>query len=124
MNTRPIFAAWLLAALVWVPVARAETPVAVQNEVSFLLGYVAGSGCEFNRNGTWYDSKAAHAHLREKYKFLVDNNLVNTTEQFIDRAASQSSMSGTPYQIRCRGGAAVTSERWLRERLAELRAVQ
>ena len=49
-------------------VARAEPPINVPIEVNFLLGYIEGSGCEFYRNGTWYDSQAAQAHLRDKYK--------------------------------------------------------
>jgi hypothetical protein len=124
MQTRTLLGASLIAALLWLPTARADAPVKVQNEVNFLLGYVAGSSCEFYRNGSWYDAQKAHVHLRGKYKYLVENNLVNTTEQFIDRAASESSFSGKPYQIRCSGAAAVNSQQWLRERLLELRAVQ
>jgi len=114
----------LIVALMALPVAHAETPVAVQNEVNFLLGTVAGSGCQFYRNGTWYDAQKAHAHLREKYKYLAANDLADTTEHVIDRVATKSSLSGTAYQIRCGGGPLVTSQQWLRERLAELRAVQ
>jgi Family of unknown function (DUF5329) len=124
MQTSYPLGALLIAAVLWLPVARADTPVKVQNEVNFLLGYIAGSGCEFNRNGSWYDAKKAHVHLRDKYKYLVDNNLADTTEHFIERAASESSFSGKPYQIRCAGSAAVSSQQWLRERLLELRAVQ
>ena len=124
MNARSNWLALLMVSPLWLPVARADTPVAVQNEVNFLLGYVAGSGCEFYRNGSWYGSQKAHSHLRDKYKILVESNLANTTEQFIDRAASQSSVTGTSYQIRCAGGTAVTSQQWLRDRLVELRAVQ
>lgn len=120
----PVPRALLIVALTALPVAHAETPVAVQNEVNFLLGTVAGSGCQFYRNGTWYDSQKAHAHLREKYKYLVANDLADTTEHVIDRAATKSSLSGTAYQIRCSGGPPVTSQQWLRERLTELRAVQ
>ena len=124
MKTRFPLGALLIAALLWLPAAHAQTPVAVQNEVNFLLGYVAGSGCDFYRNGSWYDSRKAHGHLRDKYKYLADRNLAGTTEQFIERAASQSSFSGKPYQIRCNGGAPVLSQVWLRDRLAELRAMQ
>jgi hypothetical protein len=114
--------AFFMAAALSSPAARAEPPVKVQNEVSFLLGYIAGSGCEFFRNGTWYNSRKAVSHLRDKYKYLVDNNLVSTTEQFIERGASESSFSGKSYQIRCGGGTPVNSQPWLREKLAELRA--
>jgi hypothetical protein len=124
MNTRPIFGSLLVAALLAPPVARADAPVNVQNEVSFLLGYMTASACEFYRNGDWYDSRRAAAHMREKYRYLNDRNLIATTEQFIDRAASTSSVSGNPYQIRCGGGAAIASHRWLTEKLVELRAAQ
>jgi hypothetical protein len=111
----------LMLGLLLVPVARAEPPTSVQVEVNFLLGYLEGSRCEFYRNGTWHDSKAAEAHLRDKYKYLVARNLVNTTEQFIERAATESSFSGQPYEVRCNGGATVTSSQWLRDELAHFR---
>ena len=101
---------------------RAAPPVNVQLEVNFLLGYIEGSGCEFQRNGTWHDAPAAQAHIRDKFNTLVLSDLVKTTEQFIERAASESSMSGQPYLIRCNGGPAVTSKQWLSEELARLRS--
>jgi hypothetical protein len=124
MSLRSIRCAWLITALLWLPAAHAETPVLVQTEVNYLLGYIAGSGCEFYRNGTWYNSHKAHVHLRDKYKYLVEKNLADTTEHVIERAASESSFSGEPYQIRCRDGVAVSSQQWLREKLAQLRTTQ
>lgn len=104
-----------------VPAACAEPPTSVQIEINFLLGYIEGSGCSFYRNGTWYDSKAAQEHMREKYKYLVAGNFVDTTEGFIERAATASSFSGQAYQVRCNGGTTVTSNQWLRDELARLR---
>src|ERR1035437_2305468 len=121
MNIRLTMGSVLMLGLLLVPVARAEPPTSVQIEVNFLLGYLEGSRCEFYRNGTWHDSKAAQAHLRDKYKYLVARNLVNTTEQFIERGATESSLSGQPYQVRCNGGATVTSSQWLRDELARFR---
>ena len=121
MNLRLTVGWVLMLGLSLVPVARAEPPTKVQIEVNFLLGYLEGSGCEFYRNGTWHDSKAAEAHLRDKYKYLVARNLINTTEEFIDRAATESSFSGQPYEVRCNGGATVTSNQWLRNELARVR---
>ena len=123
-STRSTRSAWLLTALFWLPGAHAQTPVLVQNEVNFLLGYIAGSGCEFFRNGTWYNSQKAHVHLRDKYKYLVEKDLADTTEHVIERAASASSFSGKPYQIKCSDGVAVPSQQWLREKLVQLRTQQ
>ena len=121
MNIRLTMGSVLMLGLLLVPVARAEPPTSVQIEVNFLLGYVEGSGCEFFRNGAWYDSKTAQAHLRDKYKYLVARNLINTTEEFIERAATESSLSGHPYEVRCNGGATVTSNQWLHDELGRFR---
>jgi hypothetical protein len=114
----------LMLGLWFVAAARAEPPPQVQIEINFLLGYIEGSGCGFNRNGTWYDSKTAQTHLREKYKYLMAVNRINTTEDFIEKAATESNSSGQPYEVRCNGGARVTSNQWLREELARLRTLQ
>jgi len=112
----------LLVAFVAAGDARAGPPVEVQLEVHFLLGYVEGSGCEFQRNGSWHDAPAAQAHLRDKFNALALRDRVKTTEQFIERAASESSMSGQPYLIRCNGGPTKTSKQWLSDELARLRS--
>jgi hypothetical protein len=121
MNLRLTLGLVLVLGLLSVPAARAEPPINVQIEVNFLLGYVEGSGCAFYRNGTWHDSRTAQAHLRDKYKYLAARNLITTTEDFIDRAATKSSLSGRPYEVRCNGGATVTSSQWLRAELARFR---
>jgi hypothetical protein len=82
---------------------------------------VAGSECEFYRNGTWYDPKFAADHLSTKFKFLLAKNLVQSAEDFIEKAASRSSMSGQAYAIRCKGGAAVPTSQWLLILLARYR---
>ncbi|MHB8742408.1 MAG: YfeK family protein [Sulfuricaulis sp.] len=111
----------LIMGLLLAPAARAEPPTNVKIEVNFLLGYVEGSGCNFYRNGTWHDSKAAQAHLRMKYNYLALRNMINTTEEFILRAATKSSLSGKPYKVKCHGGAIVTSNQWLSDELARFR---
>jgi hypothetical protein len=111
----------LAPAIFMASIARAAAPKDVDLEINFLLGFVEASGCQFYRNGFWYESKAAQEHLREKYAFLNLRNLVNTTEQFIDRAASESSFSGLPYEVKCHGGAIITSKQWLTDELARLR---
>ena len=110
----------MLGLLSW-PLAHAEPPTNVQIEVNFLLGYLEGSRCEFYRNGTWHDSKAAQEHLRDKYKYLVARNLIDTSEDFIERAATESSFTGQPYEVRCNGGATMKSNQWLRDELARFR---
>lgn len=121
MNIRLTPGPILMLCLSFVPVARAEPSINAQVEVSFLLGYVEGSGCEFYRNGTWHDSRAAQAHLRDKYKYLVARNMIITAEDFIEKAATQSSFTGRPYEVRCGDGVVVSSNQWLRIELARFR---
>ncbi len=112
----------LMLCLVGARAACAAPATSVHIEVNFLLGYVEGSGCEFERNGSWYASPAAQEHLRTKYDALVARDLIQSAEQFIDKAATESSLSGQPYRVRCQGGALMTSQQWLRDELARLRS--
>jgi hypothetical protein len=107
--------------LVLLPVAHAVVSVLAQTEVDYLLGHIGSSGCEFYRNGSWYDAGAAQSHLRFKYDFLAANNRINTAEDFIDKAATKSSLSGRAYQVRCSGGNAVNSSQWLLDALVQYR---
>ncbi len=117
---RSLLPALIVAVSIW-PAARASTPPAAQIEINHLLGLIKQSGCEFYRNGTWYDAQRAQAHLRTKYDALAADGQIKTAEDFIEKAASNSSMSGQPYQIRCGGGAAMTTNQWFLAALARFR---
>ena len=116
-------AALMLAA--GLPLAvQGEPPAIAQQEISALLANIELSGCGFYRNGSWYNSKMARAHLRDKYNYLARRDLINTTEDFIEKGASESSVTGRPYQVRCSGREAVPSSQWLRDELARYRELQ
>jgi hypothetical protein len=102
--------------------AKAQPSPSVQTEIEYLLQYVETSGCSFWRNGTWYDGAHARAHLRTKYDTLAARHLIGTTEDFIDKAATKSSVSGKPYKIRCADGTEVESGPWWHQALAHYRA--
>ena len=121
MNLRSILRSALMLGFLLAPLAHADPSAGVEAEVNFLLADIARSGCEFYRNGSWHGPKIAIAHLRDKFDYLVARNRINTTEDFIDRAATQSSLSGQAYEVKCAGGLPVTSSQWLREKLALLR---
>ncbi|MGA8004813.1 MAG: DUF5329 domain-containing protein [Burkholderiales bacterium] len=105
-----------------VPTARAEPPAAVRQEIAYLLRHVAESGCEFKRNGTWSDAKAAEAHVRLKYDYLLRWSRIDTTQDFIDKAATGSSLSGQPYLVKCADNLTLASSVWLRKALGRYRA--
>jgi hypothetical protein len=123
MNLRKTIGSVLVLGFLSLSIARAEPSATVQLEVGFLLGYIEASGCEFYRNGTWHDAKEAQAHVRSKYKYLVATNQIHATEDFIEKAATKSTLSGQPYEVRCHGGPMQASDQWLRDALARRRAL-
>jgi hypothetical protein len=104
------------------PHAHAAPPAIAVDEINYLLGFIGGSGCKFYRNGSWYDSHRAQSHLRDKYNYLAARDRIKTAEDFIEEAATRSSMSGIEYQIQCEAGPAVPSNRWLRTALIDYRS--
>ena len=94
----------------------------VRAEIDALLASLGSSGCDFNRNGSWHRASEAKSHLLRKLEYLEGKNLVATTEQFIELAASSSSSSGKPYQVKCSGGAAIESRSWMLSQLKVVRA--
>lgn len=120
MNRISCLASSVILAAATMP-ALAAPPAQAEREIDRLITALGQSGCQFQRNGSWYDASAAQVHLRKKYDWLVKRDMVDSAEQFIERAGSQSSISGTPYQVRCAGRPAVTSASWLNARLAEIR---
>lgn len=98
-----------------------ELSTGAEKEIAALFSTLENSGCRFQRNGSWHAARQAAEHLRMKYDYLLDKNLLGTTESFIERAASKSSMSGKPYLVRCGNAAPVESRSWFMTELARLR---
>ena len=94
---------------------------AARAEIQQLLAFVANSGCQFNRNGTWYPAPEASAHLADKERYLAERGQIASAEDFIAKAATKSSMTGKPYTVRCGSEPAVTSAEWLSAELRQFR---
>jgi len=93
--------------------ARAETAA---DEIAYLIDTIRHSTCTFIRNGKDYDGVAAADHITAKYEHFKAE--IRTTEDFIDRAATKSEMTGQPYRLRCDGSPATTASDWLHATLA------
>ena len=119
---RTFIQAGVTAAVLAMPAAQANTPTTTAVEIDGLFSALLQSGCEFNRNGSWHSAKQASQHLQGKYDYLLKKNLVPNTEAFIERAASQSSMSSKPYLVRCPGQPEVNSKQWFTDQLQKIRA--
>lgn len=120
MKVRHVLLTILLLGSSWLSSAAPAVDT-VHTEIQRLLGHLASSGCEFNRNGSWYTGAQAKDHLTTKLDYLDKHGGVRSAEQFIEQAASASSVSGQAYQVRCASGAAVPSSLWLTQQLQQLR---
>ena len=85
-------------------VSRVVALLQTADEIRGLLEFVENSDCTFVRNGAEYSGPRARAHLEQKLNYLESKNRVKSAEDFIDLAATKSSMSGRAYEVRCSEG--------------------
>lgn len=112
---------FFLALSVFSGLSQAAAPSTVtQREILNLFSYLSNSGCQFNRNGTWYAAKEAVVDLNKKYQSLLKKNQITTAESFIKKAASES-VGGKPYLVKCGNAEAAHSDTWFRAELARYR---
>lgn len=112
-----------IASLVSPDAGAAPLAAPVRAEIDALFKKLQASGCQFNRNDTWYSGVDAQSHLTRKRDYLEKKDLLKSTEDFIDLGASASSSSGKPYLVRCGNTPAVPSKTWLHAQLKLLRQV-
>lgn len=122
----PLFrlARWTLScalAAVLGSAGAADMSALTEAEVTHLLGYLERSACQFGRNGEWHNAKDAAKHLNDKKAYLVNQGSIASAEAFIAKAASKSSMSGSPYLVQCPGVPVAESGPWLTAELARFR---
>ena len=99
--------------------SRADVPETQKPEVQHLLDYLKNSGCQMERNGSQHDIEEAMSHIVKKYEYYKDE--IKTTEDFIERSASRSSLSGRAYKVLCPGEKARPTADWLKEELGRYR---
>jgi hypothetical protein len=109
---------WLLILSISAFAHAADATSLEIRKIAYLIASVETlQNAQFVRNGTAYNAKAAADHLRLKLRMA--GSRVATADDFIRLCASASSVSGVPYQIRFADGRVVSSEAYLREKLAE-----
>ena len=124
----PMLASAIAAALLGAhPVLAASPAVATRvaahlTEAQKIQALIASvehlQGAVFIRNGSEHDAAAAADHLRLKLNYA--GSRIKTAEQFIDKLATGSSMTGKPYKIRFADGHTVDSAVYFREQLRKL----
>ena len=108
-----------LALLLTVAFPVPDVLAAENEEIVFLLAFVADSDCTFIRNGKQHQGKDASDHLAMKFNHVKDR--IKTAEVFIEKVASKSSFTGRPYQVLC-GSVTIPTKLWLQKALAADRA--
>lgn len=91
-------------------------------EINHLLEFVSLTECVYERNGERHTGKEAAKHIQKKYDYYQDD--IKSTEDFIDLAATKSSVSGKPYRVICPDKQAISSKIWLTTELLAFRNVQ
>jgi hypothetical protein len=116
-----VLVSFVLANMFVVAATAAPLSPVARSEIDSLMSRLEATGCEFSRNGKWYAGAEAKSHLLRKLQYLEERGAVQSTEQFIELAASSSSASGQPYLVKCNNGVPVPSGVWLRTQLQTLR---
>lgn len=116
LSTLVLIAAGALA----VPLSATADDATMETEIAHLITAIGASGCDFIRNDKRYSASQAEDHIRVKYN--RGKRYATSTEAFIERLASQSSMSKKPYWIECDGEEPVQSGDWLKAELERYRS--
>jgi hypothetical protein len=109
---------FLLCLVLGTYASAAGRPSLEQQKIDYLIAAVETlQGAQFIRNGKSYDAHAAADHLRLKLR--AAGSRITTAEEFITYCASESSLSGMPYQIKFSDGRVVASAAFLHQKLAD-----
>lgn len=97
-------------------VSAAATSAAenMQDEVDYLFSVLGKDSCTFVRNDISYSSGEFERHLRSKLS--GNEQLINSAEDFIEKIATRSSVSESPYVAICGAELQIIKD-WLTESL-------
>ena len=115
---------WLFTVLLLTSLAASADGPGQQSEnlesaIQFLLKHVADSGLTFIRNSERHEAFDAAEHMNSKYEYF--RGKIKTPEDFIQRCASKSLLSGKPYLVVLDNGEEVRTDEWLLRALASYR---
>ena len=106
----------LLVAFSMIALCAADIDPVVKT-VDYLIAQVEKSDCKFIRNGDEHTAKEAAEHMRAKYNHFKKK--IKTPEDFIQKCASKSELSGKPYLVKKPDGSAENCEDWMKNLLAD-----
>ena len=98
---------------------RGEQIDTVDQTVLHLIDHVAESGLTFIRSNVSYTAAEAARHMNKKFQHFRKD--INTAEDFIERCASRSLLSGKAYLVINEQNEQVRTSEWLELELADYR---
>jgi hypothetical protein len=106
-----------LIALIQPSVGSAQGDIE-KNKIEFLLNQIENQkGAKFWRNGSAYSPKQAAEHLRMKWEKAGKS--IKVAQDFIEKIAAKSSMSGKAYEIEFADGTKTETRIFLIKKLSE-----
>jgi len=111
---------WIL--FLWIGLSQsifvfAQTDIE-SKKIEYLLHEIERlKGAKFWRNGSSYSPRQAAEHLRMKWQKA--GKTIKTSKDFIEKIASQSSMSGKAYEIEFENGTKTETKAFLNKKLGE-----
>ena len=118
-RARPAAVALTVLFLLTPCLLRGEQIDTVDKTVLHLIDHVAESGLTFIRNNDSYTAAEAARHMNKKYQHFRKD--INTAEDFIERCASRSLLSGKAYLVINEQNEHVRTSEWLELELADYR---
>ncbi len=114
-----LFAVLLLSSLTVFGNGTDQQSENIDSVIKFLLEHVADSGLTFIRNSERHDAADAADHMNSKYQYFKDK--IKNPEDFIQRCATKSLLSGKYYLVVLADGKEVHTSVWLNDSLANYR---
>jgi hypothetical protein len=91
----------------------------LETTIRHLLEFVRTSDVIFIRNGKEHSPEDAAEHIEKKYKHY--RKKIETPEDFIERSATKSILSGKLYRVRLADGTVIPTRDWLTAELERYR---
>jgi len=104
-----------ISLLFFAVVAHTQPNNKTEQAIQHLLSRIAGSSLIFIRNNETHPAQDAAEHINNKYQHFKDE--IKTAEDFIEKCATKSLLSGRYYQVIDKQGNKIRTHDWL---MAEL----
>ena len=121
MQKKLKFITWItfLSISVFLPANLLSGETSLESTINHLLTYIQESNCKFIRNDVAYDSRDAAEHIKTKYEHFKED--IHTPEDFIERCATRSLLSGKLYFVQCSDNPKKPTADWLMTELTNYR---